>query len=840
MILRHPQAAAELVLAAMLRQPADEAFIGLGPDFGISDRFSGHAPLPEGGPMMAFFVHAAEVATPTLLKIVEHGTGAWIDSEMATVDDQNIDAVFEVLLDGEWVELIGNGNVMHWHRGDARVPRALASALMGLEQYLYRRVDGDIQTGPPLEELFAALMTSRSVATFGVLVEVACYQPELLEGPLAPLATCAGLILADRLYKARDHGYLRMAISQSERRRLDMWHGMDHRSKPLDQAIMPLAVADGLLVDELAAGRARWAEEPADRWRFLIAQLDPANYERVDLNSGGYGWVLHMPDDLQQEIDADQTELETRQWWLTAPYQLARWVETASAATDDEAEHLWAEVQQRLAETPPSDLFDDGVLRRADVECGTVAALLICAHDWVMQRADVAEFCRDTLIRPLKEAPPTHMFDSPEELVDHSWDGFAAIALPVLWQSQPEDRDLRQCAARLVTHRHLATVRRFFAAIQRYPSLQTDGRRLETLSLYWARFLSWLHERRHREEQQRYWPGSAPRVEDLPDLQPELEAVFLAFAHGTLDAETARLREFIEQTPEEMMPSVGDRGHRLAHAVDLAYLTAALTHVLSLPDELDREERTRRVDLASQIAWIFAGALVPDDTGEVDRSPSQEEYGLYRRLGAMTARANVDHARSIWEPILRVGTAARAWLSAFIGELWTAALLAESPPSQFAELIKEMLAFASEHETWTGWGTEELQLDLLGLSRFGYPRMEERHRQLLTALQPEWAELVGTHLRSSYSARIIIPFLARPVASDLAEASLHWLAELERQRATADVDVDQATAEMLAEMIGRDPQLMARSTDAATVLSALVARQNPMALQISAALGRTV
>ena len=45
---------------------------------------------------------------------------------------------------------------------------------------------------------------------------------------------------------------------------------------------------------------------------------------------------------------------------------------------------------------------------------------------------------------------------------------------------------------------------------------------------------------------------------------------------------------------------------------------------------------------------------------------------------------------------------------------------------------------------------------------------------------------------------------------------------------------------MLAALIGRESQLVRRSANAARVLSALVARQNAMALQISASLGGEV
>ena len=44
--------------------------------------------------------------------------------------------------------------------------------------------------------------------------------------------------------------------------------------------------------------------------------------------------------------------------------------------------------------------------------------------------------------------------------------------------------------------------------------------------------------------------------------------------------------------------------------------------------------------------------------------------------------------------------------------------------------------------------------------------------------------------------------------------------------------------ELLAELIGRDATVLVRHPDAAEVLNALVARQNAIALQLSAQLGR--
>ena len=829
----HPERAAELILAAMLREPRSRDWTGLRPDFGIVDRIGRDSPLPERGPMLAFFMHAPKVALATLMRVVDHATDGWAKSEMADVDDEHVSAPFEVLVDEEWVTLTGNGNVMHWHRGDARVPVPLACALMALEQFLYRK----LEAGEDVGEILAELLASRSVAIFGVLVEVACYKPELLRGPLAPLATSAALVLTDRLYKHRDHAYLRMTFDVGELRRLEAWHDMPHRTRRLEEEIMPLAVAEGVLADELAAARETWAQAPDNRWRFLMAQMDPANYNPVDLEGGAQAWIFEMPAELQSEIDADQAELQARQWWLTATSRLASWVDAGTPATDEEAQNLWDQVQHRLAGTPPNEVFDDGVLRRADVECGTAAALLVCAQSWVQDRPEVMSFCREALVKPFKDPPRTHIFDSGDELIDWSWDGFAATAIPLLWEREPEETELRQCAARLATHRHRHTVRRFFAALTQLTPLGDDLRRLEVLSLHMARYSSWARERRFREEKAQYWPEGSPPAEDLPDLETPTREAFDAFVDGSLTMDAPPLEQFIDETPEGVVPRGAEPIYRIASSVDVSYLLAARAHLLSLPDGLDEDERGRRIDLAAQFSSLFAGALDPGGEGDVEGVPSEEERTLHSLLAAMTVRAGPEAARRIWEPIVAAGGPAHYWVADFINDIWRVALAEERTPTHFPALVKEMFAFAARQETWKGAYTDELELALLCLNRFGYPRMEERHRQLLAELQPEWLDLAARRMRSSYSARHLIAFLADPVAADVVETGLQWLAEREREGIRPDDDLDERTAELLAKLMGRDPQIFRRAPDAGQVLAALVARQNAIALQLSAQLG---
>ncbi len=167
------QSASELVLATVLVEPTNTGWAGLSDGIGILNRIGTESALPENGPMLGFFFNAPEVAIDTILKLVDHATDGWAQSEWADVTDEPVTS-FELLLDGQRCSLAGNANVMHWSRGDSRVPQPLASALMALEAFLYRKLD----EGEEITDFLAALMASRSVAIWGVLVDVACYAPE--------------------------------------------------------------------------------------------------------------------------------------------------------------------------------------------------------------------------------------------------------------------------------------------------------------------------------------------------------------------------------------------------------------------------------------------------------------------------------------------------------------------------------------------------------------------------------------------------------------------------------------------------------------------------------------
>jgi len=240
-----------------------------GPSLEITDAPRWFAPLPERGPFLAFLNFAPEEGLIATLELVEHATSCWQRAQ-----DDTADSGYEVLLDGEAVALAGDANVTHWHRGDSRVPSVLASALMAVEAWLYRRLDA----GEEIFDTLERLMSSRSLAVWGLLAEIAAYRPQLVRGPLAPLITGANLLRADKLYRNQPHDYLLMpAITdRGWETRIRSWHTMEHRSRRVLETMLADVLSGVALADELRAARERWQTVDA-----LVEALQPEWGERV-------------------------------------------------------------------------------------------------------------------------------------------------------------------------------------------------------------------------------------------------------------------------------------------------------------------------------------------------------------------------------------------------------------------------------------------------------------------------------------------------------------------------------------------------------------------------------
>jgi hypothetical protein len=269
--------AAQLVSRAAIDPEARGRFSVLDDaGLGITDAPRWFVPAPERGPFLAVLLNAPDEGVECVLGLVEHATERWAEAaaqgsdEMHPFTSSAPQDPFEAVIEGEPVPLVGDADVMHWCRGGGRISSVLTSSMMALESYLYRRLDGDADITPVLERL----TQSRSLAVWGLLVEVARYRPSLLRGPLLPLVSGAAILLADKLFTL--HGNIIMPVGLDRTFGERIWLAERERSAAapdsgLDEAVSELSSASTRRSRSCCAAPTRPPRTRASCLRALLA-----------------------------------------------------------------------------------------------------------------------------------------------------------------------------------------------------------------------------------------------------------------------------------------------------------------------------------------------------------------------------------------------------------------------------------------------------------------------------------------------------------------------------------------------------------------------------------------
>lgn len=811
-------------------------------------------PVPERGPFLLFLQLAPQVALDLTIEIVEMATELWRQQATAELQQFNADdeaddyselirdeadesssgasplTVFEVIVDGEPVDLIGDVNVLQWHRGEDRVPTVLATMLMAVELWFYHRLDSDENVDDDLQKLLA----SRSAALWGLAAEVAAYRPELLRGPLTPLVTSGELLLADRSYRGMPRTHLSIvAMGQGAwGERIHSWNGMDHRQRMLFESLMLDVFSDGPLKAELEAARKRWAARAPERLKHLLAQTDLNNRQVRKVDDDTFVLDYVPPPEVAEEIAESNRQMQATQLWIMGPYRMRELIDGDRELSDEEVESLWALAGQS-AGGMPEDMSLDGVRSAADVECGVAAALVHCGSSWLESHPDAQLWCRERLLAPFIARPPTHMFDSEDAIATESWDAFCADALPRLLANSPNDIELRRAIAQLATHHHYATVRRVMYRIGLEPSLANELRQLEHVALIWSRWLTYRRERQRREDAASYEWQEAPSVEDLPDVESPTREAVIAFERGEL-GDSPRLTDWVASTPEGLVTSRRGRNRALS-VLDAEYLLAAFDHLLNLQPELEPDELERRLLFAEDLADLIAQGMEPEDDGRVDGTPYEHENTALDRLGKIAVHAPAERAVAIWRPLLAPGAAAEYWVESFLRAVWRAVM--EVPPSDAGRLVMEMVTFAENLESWEGFRRTDITLSIVGIDPLGATANGPAIAAIMPEMRETWIRWVSSELEDSRFAERALRFLATEDAEEVLEPMFIRLAELEPDRhVSSQSSYDDELGEMLAALIVRRPELFTDpgpGGDALRVLlSRLAERGSALALEI--------
>lgn len=804
----------------------------------ITEAPNWHVAVPERGPFLRLLIEDADTGLDCVISIAERATRHWAEIQYANTGDQaeyagNPDE-FSVLIDCQRRQLLGDAELLAWHRGFGSGPTVLACALMAAESYLYQQLD----EGNDITPLLKRLVASDSAAIWGVLTEVARYRSELMWGQLQPLISSPGLLMADKSATLGTGHLLPFFgfIDKVHTERAQKWSEMPHRKLPLTELLIRDAFQDPDAAEKLAEAREIWRDEDGERWKHLIAQLDPSNRKLLRDESGNFILDYEPPAELRGEIKEANTGITSSQIWLGLPGKLRKWIDERSEPSPEELERFWDESQKAIVQPADQHLLSQGVVAKADLECGVAALFLTCAREWLRSHPEREDWCRRALLAPFEGEPPaTHEFDSAEQFSSDSWDGFCADGLPLLWAESPQDPELRSGVARLAIHLHLETVQRTFSSTAGNPNLAQGLAELEHLSLHWARFKLWRRARNHATEYEA--SGNAEPLAKLPDFEPTTRDALNSFVAGVLGP-PPRLRDWLAETPDGVMIAHQARRQPVLHSLSLSYLVAARVHLAT------GEGTTfdlQRAEFAADLANSLIGELVPDGVDRIEGTPYTEERQALDLLARLTLDVSDEDAEEIWKPILEAGEPASYWVEAFLGELWSAGLSEERLNIKLVSVVKRILGFTEKNWTRTGRGGDDLALKVTGVDTVHRSLWSEQRQSVLTALEPQWSEWMKPRLTGTWFARYFVHFLEAPAAAAVRGAALGWLADAERNREHIDSDLDEATAELLVVVYAQEAGLISgagASAEAARyLLSRLAGRGIPLALELSARLG---
>ena len=786
--------------------------------------------MPETGPFFGLLQIAPGDGVRVIVAIAEHATTRWAEGGGVHRESDALDGrTFEIFRHDEWVRLVGDSDVMHWHRGHSTTPAILASALMALERWLYDR----IAEGASVDDVLMQMLASSSLALIGVAVDVACFRPELLLGPLAPLISSAGVLLADRMYKRHDHPDLALAGAPepAAAARLAIWNALPHRAVVLNDLLMSTVLNHVGLGDELSRARARWAQTDPVGWRYILAQTDRANYQ-VEQTTMGPTWRVVLPEELRDEVQRDQPGFDQTIFWMSFPERMRGLLDATHTAVVEDPQALWDEGQTGLAGEPPADLAQMGIRVREDAACALAAMLIVRHEGWLAEHANKAQWCRTQLLRALAD-PPRDFTAGPDDPAVNRWDLFCAEAVPMLLAASPQDRELRTATARLIATPRLQRVSATFRRFSDLPTLREDLGRLEHLSLHVARTLAWQAECAHRRDLARQGsPG--PGVEDLPDLAAMFDREAERFVRGELAPIAPLVSAFLADSPRDFMRvRVRDR-NRLSLAMDPDYLIAANHHRLS-PDTATEPERTRRMEFVVDLAELLAESLGADEPERRNRPRDRWQRQLLRALGVASASLPADEAARVWTPLLALGDLRGAGFETYLRALWLE-LLSTDPTRDGAGALLARLFATLESLHWAPHARSEIVLAAAGVDRYQLPSWHTRHRPLLTALKAKWERWVAPHAHSSYVAAELARFAARRAADRVRPVLLSWLATVAPNPGTWREQLDASLGELLAWLhatSGLLRDLSPEGEDARRILAALTARGDRLAIALS-------
>lgn len=767
-----PTLAAETLLALLIEGRPKEDCSGhpLHDSFGLEYEHSAYPTAFWKSPFFQFLQIAPDQALTTLIQLVEFCTERWAAGRSGR-GQTALPAIRLRMAEGEKA-FLGDGRVFDWAHEEDTGRGQLYCALNALERWLTQ----ELEAGHDIEPILSRLLQDTGSAAFlGVLVNVAKFRPELLEGSLRPLLSAEEPYWYD-LARVRDRRFTAWAWAREGDAIYTLaqtWTLAEYRQRLLSDLATELVRRSPSASDYVQNAIAAWPEHERDKEiiesGILRASLNPANYQtREDAETGEPVEELVYPPALARQIEAFEAENAPRLQALMLPRRLEDMLRQSGVLAPEGAEYL----ATLLAPPAPGD--EDASL----LQVAAAAALVVCAPQWL-----AGEVATRTQAHRILRETAAGVGDTAEDIfserVGLGQDAFkfAAFGLTYLWVHEGAtggwDASLLQVltsgnreAVRVVGalgHHNRATLG------SRWPRLLQIGLLWSAMSMLapdygdhdrvgqrWSRWLGWL------------------RTRPLTDARAAISALDPVRIWSLLGkvAQTRWRNQAVRRSRSWSQDEARIIGLQTDFLDGLFAWLVGEAASSETPDTDHRALLLRFWDYEQQRC-----ALGRNNRDEY-RLPYAFGYHVIEAMARVAATDPAPDASDSWREILRLGSEAHILIDHFLGAFL---LHRGQAPELFVERWTAMIQFALSSDWTTGghwfYGQQMLRR-LMGFGLEASLAALPNSSDMIAGLRPLYEQWARAHL-SADEANIaaFAHFLATGLGASLRIDGLKWISE---------------------------------------------------------------
>lgn len=685
---------------------------------------------------------------------------------------------------------LGDCRIFGWSSalGSPHPSSIVTSALMALEEYLYRR----IESGADIDGLVAAVMgRAQSVPFLGMLLDIGRRSPQLFNGALMPLLGIPELFFWDSKVRARGRDHLSVTsptqnpLLRAARAHFNM---LPHRNRELLQ-VAAQCLFDYEQVSTFMAKKVQdWAHpvatlepgETRDDFKRLILVFTEDNYQPDEkgkkVNTALQKWEAERHRTHDSGSDKGLFVFVLRCDRLLKHGGLA---EDALPAFLEElhlVEKRWinaAEEGYGPAKTSFEDLLRGTmpVSVPADAFAAGIAVLVCQHHGWVVQQEGLLQWCIDSLFDIASNPPPRDGWDASDAVSVWTWDRFSVQASDVLWRKNPDDNSSRELLAFFAFSDHDETIARLMRGVAavnppRFNDLQRLRRivfevaylrkRIEFVRLMCRRRPNAISHDELQQAEAELWAWKCLQIEGFILSQSELPA-----------------QSWVEMDTSGFFGSYDDERARYdGYQIDFSLIRAAHEQSVSIDSSVSPEERAYRIWFLSSALEFWCSLMINRER----RAPDfldEDQIWLFKQLAkCVGSLSHDDDLQLIWRRMLTLPKRLLSWTEQFLEELFDTTLRAEQISESTLVLISSCYECACTRRDSDRWNEDEdVWLTLFGIGSFTVHLWKAKHGQLAERLWP-WIKQWVTPLTSAMHAAAVAQWLVTPATLKLRLQSL--------------------------------------------------------------------